>query len=430
MDMKKIILLSVFSIITIWTHAQGFEDNGSNRSLYRSSNKLINEALQRGRQAKKFYEFQNTKGKVLNPEKVIGEARSEGFIIGNYTTKNVARFGDVSTTIITMSFIPRAEYPEYVFEHVKTQTSTSYEFSNLKSGICWLFTNINFIKFDNAYWTGNINNGRLHGKGIAFIYGKDHSRFIYVNGEFQNGIPLGTLQIFIYSFNSKQPEKVEFINSGSANVGQFHDDLAKFSLNGGKWGFVNNEGTIAISPTYESVIKDFSNGRAEVSKDGQEIIIGKTGNMIDLTGKQKQIDAAKKAKEQQEALQKEQERQRQEIAQRQKRIEEERQAEEREKYRKEKIRKCQPGDKIYYSKDYSERKTFFGHTYSYSTWTMRVVCFVEQNLNNGERLQIRVGNVESSNSDHYTTPEIDGMKYSKGDVFWIKPMNDSRWWVE
>ena len=152
--------------------------------------------------------------------------------------------------------------------------------------------------------------------------------------------------------------------------------------------------------------------------------------MIDLTAKQKQIDAAQKAKERQEALQKEQERKRQEIAERQKRIEEQRLAEEREKYRKEKLRKCQPGDKIYYSKDYSSSKSFLGFTYDRSSWTMRVVCFVEQNLNNGERLQIRVGNVESSSDYHYTTPVIDGMKYSKGDVFWIKPMNDRKWWVE
>ena len=31
---------------------------------------------------------------------------------------------------------------------------------------------------------------------------------------------------------------------------------------------------------------------------------------------------------------------------------------------------------------------------------------------------------------YYSTPEIDGIKYSKGDIIWIKPLNDSRWQIE
>jgi len=427
--MKKLFLLLVFPITCIGIQAQGVSyDYG--RSSYHSSNKLINDALQRGRQARQFYQLQNTKGKVLDGTKLRRGAIEEGFIVGSYTTKNINRFGDVTEIINTMAFIPRDEFPEYVFEHVASLTSTNNKLHDLKKGECWLIINSKFERYSGVYWTGAINNGRLNGRGTAFFFDDEYSRFMYAKGEFQNGLPLGAFQVNMYVFKSTNPEEVRFNVCGNANVGQFYDNMAKFSFDGGKWGFVNNEGKIAISPVYDSVIKEFSNGRAEVSKDGQEIIIGSTGNMIDLTAKQKQIDAAKKAKERQETLKQEQERKRQEIANRQKKIEEERIAREREKYRVERIKKCQPGDKIYYSKDYSKSESFFGFTYSHSSWTMRVVCFVEQNINHGERLQIRVGSVESSSSYHYTQPEIDGMKYSKGDVFWIKPLKDSNWWIE
>ena len=424
--MKKLILLLVFPIVSIGTQAQRAVDDYSHSSFH-SSNKLINEALQRGRRAQGFYELQNTKGKVLNYEKILSEARSEDLIIGDYSTKNINRFGDVSTIINTMAFIPRAEYPEFVFEHVKALTGTNYEFRDLKNGICWLFDDTKFIKFP-AKWTGNINNGRLHGSGTAFFISDDRSFYLYAKGEFQNGIPLGTIQIYAYVYNSKLPMKVEFSSKYSANVGQFHDNLAKFSLNGGKWGFVNNEGTIAISPSYESVINDFANGRAEVSKDGKEIIIGKMGNMIELTAKQKQIDAAQKVKERQEALQQEQERKRQEIAARQKRIERERAEAEAEKYRVEKFRKCQPGDIVYYSQSYEwvEGVWLFKTSHS-ASW--RVVCYVEQNINNGERLQIRVGDVETS-GDRYKTPRINGIEYGRDEVKWIFPLKDKNWHIE
>ena len=63
-------------------------------------------------------------------------------------------------------------------------------------------------------------------------------------------------------------------------------------------------------------------------------------------------------------------------------------------------------------------------------YSMRIICFVEQNVNEGERLQIRVGSVESTDRDRYSTPVIDGIEYRKGDVIWIKPLYDSKWHIE
>ena len=111
------------------------------------------------------------------------------------------------------------------------------------------------------------------------------------------------------------------------------------------------------------------------------------------------------------------------------RAETERLRQEAEKRRVAAFKNAQPGDKVYYSQDYewSSGGWFFRSSGRYS---MRIICFVEQNVNEGERLQIRVGSVESTDRDRYSTPVIDGIEYRKGDVIWIKPLYDSKWHIE
>ena len=397
---------------------------------------MFQAGLTEGRKRGAFYLADNKSGKTTSVEKMFKYASEHNYVVGKYATRTVDKFGDKAYAVDWLEFLPQEMYREYIYETLTTPSDPSYaNITQSHKGSCYVYNDSKFTRLDNVYWTGEIVDGMLSGSGFGFHGGNSNpgaGTYAFISGAFQSGLPKGDSTCKFYAFDSHNSNPKEAKESGSyqVTVGELHEGMASYCVPSGKFGFVKSDGTITIQPTYELVIKDFSNGKAEVSKDGQEIIIGETGNMIDLTAKQKQIDAAQKAKEQQEALQKEQEKQRQEIAQRQKRIEEQRQAEEREKYRQEKLRKCQPGDKIYYSKDYHSRETFLGYTISRSSWTMRVVCFVEQNVNNGERLQIRVGSVESNNDDHYTTPEIDGMKYNKGDVFWIKPLNNSGWWVE
>ena len=119
-----------------------------------------------------------------------------------------------------------------------------------------------------------------------------------------------------------------------------------------------------------------------------------------------------------------QEEKRKALAARQAQLEKERQAREAEKRRVELIRNARPGDRIYYNQQW-KKSSFFG--WVEEKYTMRIICFVEENVDNGERLKIRVGSVESSDNNNYSTPEIDGIKYRKNDVIWIKPLEDSGW---
>lgn len=184
-----------------------------------------------------------------------------------------------------------------------------------------------------------------------------------------------------------------------------------------------------IYPSYETVINDFKDGRAEVMHNGKEIVIGTDGGFIEYTARQKQIDAEEEMKAKLAEMKRLQEAKQREIERKQKAIEEERLRQEAEKRRVAAFKKAQPGDKVYYSQDYewSSGGWFFRSSGRYS---MRIICFVEQNVNEGERLQIRVGSVESTDRDRYSTPVIDGIEYRKGDVIWIKPLYDSKWHIE
>ena len=392
-----------------------------------AQDKLFQEGLSKGRARKHFYYARNNKGKGLSLDNMKKYANSHDYLIGHYTTKEIERFGDKDTAIDAFFFLPKKDYPSFVFEcAIGNKTINLSDLS--KTGSCWLFINGNFCKYD-MKWSGSVIDGKLDGEGIGFFISEDEKTYLVTSGKFQNGMPLGSFQVEKYWYNRNNPEKVSFSNISSVKVNKLQEGLASFTTEGGKWGFVSQDGEIAVKPIYASVIKEFTNGRAEVLSEGREIVIGKTGNYIGLTDNQKRIEAQQKAKEEQERLRAEQERKQKEIADKQRRIEQERLKAEAEKRRLAKFRSAMPGDKVYYSQEWT-------HTDNWIFWsdktkyTMRVVCFVEQNVNNGERLQIRVAHVESSNSRHYSTPKIDGVELRKGDVLWIKPLNDHSWQIE
>lgn len=394
--------------------------------------KQFNEALSRGRSPRSFYCYTNDKGKGISLDKLEKYAKSKNYLIGEYTTKEIKRFGDWDTAVEKFYFLPASEYPAYVFEHANG--NSNYKYENLKNGASYWYYNPYrgaFEKEPDAFWSGSFENGMISGKGVTFDYNIEKMEyFYYCEGEFQQGLPIGKTVIKRFKRDVSHPDKVSFEKWSDVTVGRLSDGMASFSASDGKWGFVNSNGEVAIAPTYDSVVKSFSNGKAEVVSNGKEIIIGKSGNYLDLTSRQKQLDAQQKAKEQQEELKRQQEERRKELARRQEEAERQRRAAEAEKIRLEKFKNCMPGDRVFYSQEWEHTERFLLFFEDKHSYTMRVVCFVEQNINNGERLQIRVGSVESSNSSYYSTPKIDGIEYRKGDVLWIKPLKDNRWQIE
>ena len=91
------------------------------------------------------------------------------------------------------------------------------------------------------------------------------------------------------------------------------------------------------------------------------------------------------------------------------------------------IRNLGLGDQICYERKFTERNDLLGFTLSSHTYTMYLICYVENIV--GDRFQVRVADIQSSNDVYYKTPSINGVQPRKGDIIWIKPAQDSRWYV-
>lgn len=392
--------------------------------------KLFQAALAQGRQPGAFYVARNDKGKGISPEKMKQYAREHNYLIGDYTTQTVDKFGDKSTAVGTFEFLPQNEYSAYAYEKMKETSAPSFtQLTQKGKGECCVYVMGKFYQLKNVYWTGELEGGMLSGMGYGFVVNGDNRQFVYIRGAFQHGIPKGDCTFTMHNVVNTLPQKVNH-ERYNLTVGELQGGYAQFNEPGGKYGFVGADGTMAIAPSYESVIKGFQNGKAEVVLENKEIVIDTKGTFLDYTAKQKRLIAAEKAEAERKAQAEKQAALERKIAEEKAAVERQRAAEEAERRRVEKFRHAQPGDKVYYSQDFTHTESFllfFSHSTGYS---MAVVCFVEQNVNNGERLQIRVGSVKSSNSNYYSTPEIDGIEYRKGDVLWIKPLNDRRWQIE
>lgn len=298
-------------------------------------------------------------------------------------------------------------YPIYAYETLKNKDDIDYfSLKDGGSGCLWSQSN-NLTLQNNIKWSGQISNGKICGKGVGIA--KVGNDFVFFDADFDNnGIPKGNV-----TFKTTTSQKTIEMGTPSENMIPFKID--------NKYGFISSEGTFVISPQYSEIVKNFQNGRAVVISDPLgEVFIDKNGDIKGLTDNQKKINEAK-------ALAEAQEKKQRELAWQQEEAKRKKMAAEAEKIRREKFRNAQPGDRVYYSQDW-QRSGMFG--WFKKEYTMRVVCFVERNVNNGERLQVRVGSVESSDRYEYSTPEIDGIKYSKGDVLWIKPFENNGWQIE
>lgn len=106
-----------------------------------------------------------------------------------------------------------------------------------------------------------------------------------------------------------------------------------------------------------------------------------------------------------------------------------------EKYNQERIKKlkvAQVGDRICFSQGWihhKEYKVFLGvGNVESQNYTMRVISYVERK--EGDRFQIRIANIESSNRDNWSYPKLNGVELKEQSLHWIKPtdyLNNMEW---
>lgn len=289
--MKKLLVALVLPMFTIGGFAQ---------------EKLFKEAVQKGRSTGSFYQLENSKGKALSIEKIKSFAKENGYITGNYTTKSISRFGDVSSTISTLEFLPKSEYASYIYENLRDNSALNLDrFTNKGEAYIYLQDNQSgsyFWKADNVSWTGSLSGNSIQGEGSGFLQ-MGNDALVFFNGKFDKGIPQGVVSYKLYSLKGELDKySSSKVKKSTTKVGSFHEGLAQFEHNG-KYGFINEEAKTVISPKFESVVEGFTNNRATVMSDNKEVWIDKTGKIISLTDHQKELIAAAEKKRQEEERQ-------------------------------------------------------------------------------------------------------------------------------
>lgn len=103
-----------------------------------------------------------------------------------------------------------------------------------------------------------------------------------------------------------------------------------------------------------------------------------------------------------------------------------------EKNRIAKLKSSEIGDRICYSQDWthttsSEGFFGFGAYENKVKYKMMVICYIERK--EGNKYQVRVANIQSSDGNNYTTPDYKGVKMSEGSIHWISPLTDKNWLI-
>lgn len=94
------------------------------------------------------------------------------------------------------------------------------------------------------------------------------------------------------------------------------------------------------------------------------------------------------------------------------------------------LKKATVGDMMIYTQDWERNESYlFGFYKKNTPFTMIIKCYIERI--EGEKFQVRIADVSSSDTRNYSIPDINGIKISKGDIIWIKPLKDRNWfWGE
>ena len=264
----------------------------------------FNKAMKGGRLFGKPYWFDKDSG--INKEKAQKIARENNFVI----IENEGR---------RLKFVPRSEYDAYIAERDFTQRSLYHDANNswhtdyflrgnnnyydlssanndnffydwynkqLKgsdfksSGSAWLYEGGKMIKVDNVRWTGSIKNGMLDGHGDGYIVRDENGKKTYrsFSGGFVGGLPNGEMHMLKSIFYKPKENNRPIEQSMEVyQVGSFSDGMASLSITvrvatgwgsqveeKKKYGFIDQQGNLAIPCMYDEVKQDFANGRAIV----------------------------------------------------------------------------------------------------------------------------------------------------------------------
>lgn len=255
--------------------------------------KLFQDAMEAGRQPNKFYVIQNDKNKKVDIKDLMKYANENNIVLGKETYKTISRFGDNDMSIESIEFLPKSEYPAYVFANIHPELALP---SSAIPQPCPIFIFMGFSdearplqQQQDFKWYGNVENGLAQGNGMGYTI--NNNSLIFTIGNYVNGFPEGKVETVVYNLtDGYKPFFEDKLTKYEVVIGRMGEDRASI-LKDSLMGFVEKTGAMVIQPKYKKIVKDFENGKAVVVYDEREIIINKAGEFVDYSDRQKQLYA-------------------------------------------------------------------------------------------------------------------------------------------
>jgi len=186
---KHILILSLFVICFI----NGF-----------SQSKLFKEAIKRGINSDGYYRIENNDNDGVTEKKMREYLQKKGYVVGDFSTKNVEIYGTILKVVDTMVFFSKDDIDIVSFNRMKIgninanllkNRGTIFIPTRRRVGQSWDDVvrkwepkyEITYEQFDEVLWSGDVIDGFLCGQGGGVV--KKGNEYIYIEGLFSYGIP-------------------------------------------------------------------------------------------------------------------------------------------------------------------------------------------------------------------------------------------------
>ena len=154
---------------------------GNNNKLY---DKLIQQALEQGKDNTGAYEIENTKSKDIDISDLAKYLQSQSYLVCNSSTRFTNHYGRSAKVLDRMRFIPANELESFIFNTLRKGNGVPYAELKGPGSFVYPITKPNsyittgkYSTVSGVLWSGEIVDGVLHGSGLGFIPAGADSKF-------------------------------------------------------------------------------------------------------------------------------------------------------------------------------------------------------------------------------------------------------------
>ena len=176
--------------------------NAASRSD-KTLDKLISEAIARGKEANGSYLIVNSKPVIISSSDLAFYLKQQGYVSCGCSSHEIYRFGAYIQLVDTMSFVPENEVSNFVYDFFRHGKGVPY--SELKGPgsfvyprtktATWTgneFPTDEYETISGILWSGEVVDGILHGEGVGIIPAGGDSEFF--EATFDYGFPVSRFE--------------------------------------------------------------------------------------------------------------------------------------------------------------------------------------------------------------------------------------------